>query len=155
VSDKARSSKKTKRESRSRKRPQLTRKNTSNLIENLTFLRRKFCYRILCENELVSNVFSAAGAPYLSLNCGSTPAISIIFKPSYFSLQGWHLVGEPIPVSSHFGESQLTRYAPYLARILAVIKHSSKIQLNCIGGEQGEILMKWLEEVRPIVNTSH
>ncbi|XP_064618850.1 uncharacterized protein LOC135482601 [Lineus longissimus] len=94
-----------------RKRRQLTRRNLSSVAQILTFLRRKFCYKILCENE-----------------------------------QGWHLVGDPIPVSSHFGESQLTHYAPYLARILAVIKHSSKIQLNCIGGEQGEAFIKWLEE---------
>jgi hypothetical protein len=55
--------------------------------------------------------------------------------------------GKKIAVPTTVGESQLVCFSPYLARIIAVIKHSSKIRLNCIGGEEGTNYIKWLEEV--------
>ncbi|XP_013397730.1 uncharacterized protein LOC106164382 [Lingula anatina] len=59
--------------------------------------------------------------------------------------QGWHVAGDPIP-APNMNDTFLHKLIPYLARIMAIVKHSKHITLNCISGEEGEQFLKWLEE---------
>ena len=46
-----------------------------------------------------------------------------------------------------FGREYLVKYAPYLSRITAIMKHSKNYVMNCLTDEDGQNYMKWLFEV--------
>uniref|UniRef100_K1PB18 non-specific serine/threonine protein kinase n=1 Tax=Magallana gigas TaxID=29159 RepID=K1PB18_MAGGI len=60
--------------------------------------------------------------------------------------KGWHSVTEPMMLPEDFGREDLTKHAPYLSRITAIMKHSKNFILNCLTDEDGQNYMKWLFE---------
>ena len=65
-----------------------------------------------------------------------------------FIFQGWHAVGDGASVD--LGGEELASLwelsCPYMARILAVLKHSS-INLNIVSSEEGATLLQAMEQV--------
>lgn len=64
-----------------------------------------------------------------------------------FLFKGWHSVDEPMMLPDDFGREYLVKYAPYLSRITAIMKHSKNYVMNCLTDEDGQNYMKWLFEV--------
>lgn len=65
-----------------------------------------------------------------------------------YTKQGWHCVHDGIPIDLA-GKNLVTMWrlvSPYMARILAILKHSH-INLNMVTTAEGEKLVKNLEEV--------
>ena len=62
--------------------------------------------------------------------------------------QGWHSYSEPMKAPHNFDEHSLSRFSPYLARILTLLRHNTKLYLDCIDGPTGEGFLHWLEEVK-------
>ncbi|XP_013415785.1 uncharacterized protein LOC106177527 isoform X2 [Lingula anatina] len=59
--------------------------------------------------------------------------------------QGWHIAGSAV-LANNVNDAFLHKLIPYLVRIMAIVRHSKDITLNCITGEKGEKYFKWLEE---------
>ncbi|KAK3098103.1 hypothetical protein FSP39_016142 [Pinctada imbricata] len=61
--------------------------------------------------------------------------------------EGWHSVEDPFLLPEDFGRNSLEDYAPYLARITAIMKHSKDLVLNCLSDPVGKDYVKWLHEM--------
>ena len=72
------------------------------------------------------------------------------------NLQGWHCTNEGFPVN--LGGSQLLKVfqhsAPYMGRILAILKHSS-MNLDIISTGEGKKLIQILEKVDCLNSNKH
>lgn len=79
--------------------------------------------------------------------------VSLLDVCFIYSWQGWHCSDSGLPVA--FGAwdiSHLSQYAPYLARMLTLLNHSSRVSLRCTAGEEGTRMLAWLQQVLDCVN---
>lgn len=72
---------------------------------------------------------------------------SLAFKILCEHEAGWHSYSDPISAPAQFDESDIARFSPYLARIVALLRNSQQLHLNCATGEDGEKFVEWLEQV--------
>ena len=63
--------------------------------------------------------------------------------------QGWHSYSDPLSTPQNPDLQQISQWSPYLARITALLQHSSSAYLNMTQGS-GDDFINWLEEVSPI-----
>ena len=68
---------------------------------------------------------------------------------------GWHSYADAIEAPSSFDEATIARFSPYLARIMALLRNSQQLHLNCVAGKQGEQFLDWLEEVSKMKSADH
>ena len=64
--------------------------------------------------------------------------------------QGWHVVGEGIPVAVG-GQDVVSLWqltAPYMARLIAIVKHRSSVNLRLLNSSLGRKIINMLELVR-------
>ncbi|XP_062596866.1 uncharacterized protein LOC134258357 [Saccostrea cucullata] len=87
------------------------------------------------------------------LEKGETEVINSGFVSRRFSInilcecdQGWHSVDKAMMLPEDFGTEYLKKYAPYLSRITAIMKHSKNYVMDCMTDEDGQNYMKWLFE---------
>ncbi|KAL5004316.1 hypothetical protein ScPMuIL_017772 [Solemya velum] len=67
--------------------------------------------------------------------------------------EGWHSCDNAILLPRDTWNVYLEKFAPYLARIMAIMKYSKHQLLSCMGEEEGQQYIKWLEEC-PQANVS-
>ena len=59
---------------------------------------------------------------------------------------GWHSCAE-LQLTSRLSAATLSLYAPYLARMTAMLRNSDHLHLNCASGADGDTFVSWLEQV--------